>query len=149
MLKQETKNINYAILFAALTFFIFCKNDNSQKLHKYTLTRYEKVENGYTYSNDLFSYRSNRYRPIVSSAYVNDTLVSAWVFKPEGKIEYSSAGLKADTLLGQMLGIAYKRSVEIRGSRLIDNGKVNQITALVKDSIFSVQKETLFLYTTN
>lgn len=132
-----------------LTVVVSCKNNVRENPHNYSITRYQRIEEGYQYSKDIFTYHSNIYRPIVTSEYVNDTLASVWIFKPEGKIKYNSADIKADTLLLQMLNVPHKRSIEIKEAQLVDNGKVNQLTESIKDSLYSIQKDTLFVYTIN
>jgi hypothetical protein len=142
----EWKNL---MVFAMLIIIISCKNSSSEKPVNYWITRYQKVEEGYYYSKDVFTYQSNVYRPIVSAEYINDSLVSVLVFKSEGKMNYSRADLDADTLLFQLLNTPRNRIIEISKTQLVDNGKPYQITELMHDSIYSLQKDTLFLYSIN
>lgn len=141
--------MNYLLIFAMLNVFVSCKNNNTEKPHNYKVTSYQRVEEGYHYSKDIFMYKLNTYRPIVTSEYINDTLVSVLVFRSEGKISYSRADIEADSLLFQMFNIPHSRIIDIVGSQVIDNGKSYQITELIKDSIYSLQKDTLFLYILN
>lgn len=128
---------------------ISCKTNRDEKPHSYTVTRYQKVGEGYQYSKDLFRYQSSVYRPMMSSEYHADTLVSVLVFKPEGKISYSNADMKADPLFFQVLNIPRKRSVEIGKGHLIDNGKSHPIIESIGDRIYCVQMDTLTLYRFN
>jgi len=147
--RKTAMNVNHLIMLILLSMLISCKNNRVEKPHSYTVTRYQKVGEGYAYSKDLFRYQSSVYRPMIRSEYHTDTLVSVLVFKPEGKIIYSNADLKADPLFFQMLNIPHKRSVEIDKGHLIDNGKSHQIIESRGDSIYCVQMDTLTLYRFN
>lgn len=144
--RKQQWRMNNLIIFVAINIFISCKNNYSTHPHNYRITSCQRVEEGYVYSDDVFTYHSNTYSPLVSAEYIDDTLVSIWVFKPDGKLYYSAAELYADRPFDQMLNIPHKRSIEVNRSRLIDNEKTYQITEIIKDSIYSVQKDTLVLY---
>jgi hypothetical protein len=141
--------MNYLLIFALLNIFVSCKNNIIEKPHNYKVTRCLRVEEGYHYSKDIFIYKSNKYRPIVTAEYIDDTLVSLLVFKSEGKISYSSEDIVVDSLLFQTLNIPLRRIIDISETQIIDNGRSHRISELIKDSIYSLQEDTLFLYCLN
>ena len=138
--------MNNLLIFTMLSILVSCKNGSTEEHHNYKVTRYQRVDQGYHYSKDIFSYKSNVYRPIITAEYISDTLVSVLVFKSEGKVNYSRADIDADPLLFQMPNTPRNRIIVISENQVIDNGKSYQITESVKDSIYSLQKDTLFLY---
>ena len=139
--------IPYLIIAVMLNIFISCKNSSGDSPHNYTITHYQRLGDNYHYSGDTLCYHSNVYGAMVSSEYSSDTLVSVDVFKPEGRINYSIADLEGDTLFSRTLHMPRKRSIRINENQLIDNGRIYPISELRKDSIYALQKDTLFLYT--
>ena len=134
------------LTFAMLSFFITSENFSIEKPTNCKVTRYQRIDKGYHYSQDIFTYKSTFYRPIITADYINDTLISVLVFKSEGKMNYSKADIEADSLLFQMLNIPLNRKINTIENQVIDNGKSYQITGSIKDSIYCLQKDTLILY---
>ncbi len=146
---EKAIRMNYLLIFAMLNVFVSCNNRSHEKPHNYKVTCFQRVGGGYHYSEAIFTYKSDTYRPIITAGYINDTLSSVLVFKSEGKVSYSRADIEADTLFFQTLNIPHNRIIDLRENQVIDNGKSHQITELIRDSIYSMQKGTLFLYSLN
>ncbi len=138
--------MNNVLIFVMLSIFISSENCSTEKPYNYKITRYQRVDEGCHYSKDFFTYKSNVYRPIITAKYISDTLISVFVYKSEGKMNYSRADIDADSLLFQMLNTPVYRPIEIIKNQVIDNGKLYQITGSIKDSMYCLQKDTLILY---
>lgn len=136
-------NLNL-ILFLMLNVFTSC--DSSKETHNFVVTEYQRVEEGYQYSKDIFKYQGFEYKPIVSSEYFNDTLTTVLVYKSEGKIIYSKVDLNNDPVFKKMLNLIDIRKIEQKERVLIDNGKSYEILESKKDSVFCKNKDNLILY---
>jgi hypothetical protein len=133
-----------AILLVMLNTLGSCNSDLI--LHNFTVTKYNKVSDSYKYSKDLLNYKGNKYKPIVSSIYFNDTLTIVEVYKPEGRISYNSKELIEDSKFKKLLGLLGTRNVQIERNNIIDNGKSYKIDQRKIDSVFCLDQRTLLLY---
>lgn len=138
--------MKYLKIIIGLFFLISCKVANSTRPNNYIVTRYEKIEHGYQYSNNVIVYYSNNYQPITSAIYINDSLTAFDLYKAEGAVGYSITDIKADTQFFKMLNIPLIRSIKINKKEIVDNEKVYKITEIRRDSIYSLQNDTLLLY---
>lgn len=120
-------------------------NENKE-IYNFTVTTYQRVDEGYQYSKDLIAYDGNIYKPIVSSHYKNNTLTTAVLYKPEGKIRYSKDELRNDSLFTRILNLPEIRMIEIKGQYLLENENSRIIDKKIGDSLFCVHKNKLLLY---
>ena len=132
-------------IFLGLAYFMVACHP-AKRVDNYTVTRYQKVADDFQYSNDLFRFQGNTYRPFISSGYIADTLATVGVFKSEGRITYNKQDLEADTPFKKMLGLPERRQIEIDGTSLTDDGRMYRVTSIKEDSIFCMSGDTLMLY---
>ena len=134
------------LIIFTLLYFTECVHNSS--IHNFTITKYVKVYQSYNYSNDILNYKFNKYKPLVSTAYCNDTISSISVFKPEGRVHYSKDELSSDTLFLNLLSIPNLVKLELQCDSIMDNNIVRLIDNKENVNIFCIDKDTLYLYNT-
>lgn len=122
---------------------ISCSSNNHVK--KYYITKYLKVGNGYEYSHDIIKYHLNKYKPTISLAYSNDTLITAEIFKSDGSLVYTKDDLEKDSLLVKMLSIEMIRKIQLKNNNIIYKKKYLS-SELIDNKIYCLSKDSLFVY---
>jgi hypothetical protein len=134
----------YSLIFA-LAVLASCKGSKPER-HYLTITKYQRVGEGYSYSNDLMRYNGGMYRPMISAVYSRDSLIAAALYKPEGKIDYNKKQLDEDAEFKRLLGVPEIRRITVMQNEVMDNKRRYVIQERKNDSIFCMQSDTLFLF---
>ena len=120
-------------------------NCYSGKSSHVSVIEYVKVGENYQYSNILF-FNKNKYKPIIKSVYLNDSIESVSIFKSEGEMYYDKTELKNDSLLMSTFKIVEIRNIKQSNSNIIDNNNVYNIIEQKKDSFFCTCNEKLYVF---
>jgi len=145
-MKNKTLKLNnmkkyFIFLFISL-FLINCYPKESLHI---TVTEYIKVDTDYQYSSFLF-YENNKYKPILKSIYINDSIKSFSLFKSEGEIYYDKTDLKTDKLLSKTFNIVEVRRIKRLNSAIIDNDNSYNIFEQKNDSVYCIVGQKLIVY---
>lgn len=137
--------MKFLSIYIIVIVFQVCMYSCVEKNRHYTITYYQRREQGYQYSDDLFTYNNNLYSPLLSVDYIEDTLFSVSLFKSEGTMVYTSEEIKADEKLTNSLNIPYKRLIEVSGNKIMDSGNAYPIEETKGDSIFCLKSGRLYI----
>lgn len=134
-------------VFILSCFFSGCACDKT--INNFVVIKYEEVEKGYHYSNEMIEYKSKKYKPILASEYKNDTLSAAETFKSDGRLRYNKNDLYQDKQLKELLGIIERRTLVVNNDYLDDNHDRFQITERKGNIIYCIRGQELRIYSFN
>ncbi len=137
---------SYFLLLALLYSIIAIACSHTDRVHSFTVIKYQKCGMGYHYSKNLFKYFDDIYRPLTGIEYNSDTIVSLVIFKSEGEVTYNKNELITDALLMLTFKLTEPRTLEVNGKKLMDNLNSYEINDFKGDSTFCKKEDTLILY---
>ena len=124
-----------------------CNSAKNERIVKFSLVRYHKVEKNYVYNNaPLFEYMGVYYVHQDSSIYQNSELKQFILFKSEGYVTYNREELDQDTAFTKLLAIELNKQIVIMVNYddLIDNSKRVQCKKLDERNLIYLNNEILY-----